>query len=306
MIMFKLSVVIVPLLAAPLLSGIINKVKAFYAGRQGQSIMQPWYDIIKLLKKDFIYSKTSTWIIRTTPAVLLSCVLTALFFTPMGNFPSLLSFKGDIFVIVCFLGLSRFFIIISALDTGSSFEGMGASREAWISALAEPALFMSLVALARMTGEWSLSGIVLNIPASKWQIYTPYLIMIVTGLFIITLAENSRIPFDDQNTHLELTMIHEVMILDNAGPDLGLILYASSLKLWLFCSILVGLIGNIIPLETLTSFAFAAGYAAGMIAAAVLIGTVESITARVRLLRISQLLVGACLLPIITLFLLLR
>ena len=231
------------MLLAPLMPGVINRVKAWFAGRRGPPLLQAYYDLWKLLHKGAVYSKTTTWVFVAGPIVGLACVATALLIVPLGGVPGLLAFSGDFLLAAYLLGLMRFFTILAALDTGSSFEGMGASREAFYSALAEPALLLGLAAMATQSHSLSLSAMY---AAVTWNAMTsfagPALLLVATALLIVFLAENARIPIDDPNTHLELTMIHEVMVLDHGGPDLAMIQYGAMLKLWVLGTLLVGIL----------------------------------------------------------------
>ncbi|PKN18816.1 MAG: hydrogenase, partial [Deltaproteobacteria bacterium HGW-Deltaproteobacteria-22] len=219
------------LLLAPLLQGIVNRTKARFGGRRGQPLLQAYFDLLKLLRKGAVYSRTTTWIFRAGPSIGLAATLVALTLIPIGRgAPSAMHFTGDLFLLAYCLGLVRFFTVLAALDTGSAFEGMGASREVQFSALAEPALIVALAALARLSGHLSLSDITAAIGVTSWEVAGPALALIALALFVVFLSENSRIPVDDPNTHLELTMIHEVMILDHSGPDLAFIEYGAALK----------------------------------------------------------------------------
>ena len=278
--------IILGLLLAPLLLGIINKTKASFAGRTGQPLLQAYYDISKQLRKGAVYSRTTSWIFRAGPVIGLSAVLVALAIVPLGGIAAPLAFSGDLLLLAYILGTMRFFTVIAALDTGSSFEGMGASREVLFSALAEPAFLVGLAAIARETGMLSLSQM---LPAA--HIFSPEVVLVVASLLIVFLCENARIPFDDPNTHLELTMIHEVMVLDHSGPDFAFILYSSALKLWVLGLIIVGLI---FPSSASPSWPMAVITAiCGLILLSVIVGIIESSMARLRLLRIPQLLVAA-------------
>lgn len=274
---------------APLLPGIVNKVKAFFAGRRGPPVLQLYHDLFKLLSKGAVYGHTTSWLFRAGPVITFSAVIAALFIAPFGT-SAPVAFTGDLLLVFYLLGVARFFTVIAAMDTGSSFEGMGASREAQFSAFAEPGLFIIFAALARLTGQLSLSGIFENITPGLWTAHAPALILGAVVLTIILLAENARIPVDDPNTHLELTMIHEVMVLDHGGPDFALILYSSSLKLWLFASWLAGIVT---PRFDAPAAARIAAMTGGVLLVSLLTGTIESIMARLRLLRIPQLLIGA-------------
>jgi formate hydrogenlyase subunit 4 len=282
-----------PLLAialAPLLPGVINRAKAFFAGRHGPPLLQAYFDLWKLLRKGAVYSRTTTWIFRAGPLVNFACLLAALAVLPLGRVPALLPFTGDLVLLAYLLGLGRLATVLAALDTGSSFEGMGASREVQFAVFAEPALLIGLAALARATQDLSLTGIysVPFLPASIPAL--PVLLLLGAGFFILFLAENCRIPVDDPNTHLELTMIHEVMVLDHGSVDLAFVLWGSHLKLWVLGALLVGL-G--MPGATGRPWVDLVLGVAGMLGLAVATGIVESVTARLRLLRVPQLLVGA-------------
>ena len=283
----------VPLLLAlvlsPLLPGVINRTKALFAGRRGQPLLQTYFDLWKLLRKGAVYSRTTTWVFRAGPIIGLAAMLTAAMLMPLGNVPALIAFPLDLLLFAGLLGVVRFFIVVAALDTGSSFEGMGASREVFFSALAEPALLAALVTLARQADSLSLSTMFGPVSGMHWLHSGPLLALVVIALMIVLLAENARIPVDDPNTHLELTMIHEVMVLDNGGPDFAFILYSAALKLWLFAALIVGMVlpdtGNV-----WVNILLAAG---GMLVVAVVVGVIESIMARLRLVIVPQLLVGA-------------
>ena len=278
--------VLLGLLLAPLLLGFINKTKASFAGRTGPPLLQAYYDIIKQLQKGAVYSRTTSWIFRAGPVVGLSAVMVALTIVPLGGIAAPLAFSGDLLLLAYILGTMRFFTVIAALDTGSSFEGMGASREVLYSALAEPAFLVGLAAIARETGILSLSQM---LPAVRF--FSPEVVLVAVALLVVFLCENARIPFDDPETHLELTMIHEVMVLDHSGPDFALILYGSALKLWVLGSVIVGLV---FPSDANSSWLVNVFIAVcGLVLLSIVVGIVESSMARLRLLRIPQLLVAA-------------
>jgi formate hydrogenlyase subunit 4 len=280
---------------APLLPGVINRTKAFFAGRVGPPVLQAYYDLARLLRKGAVYSRTTSWVFRAGPVVGLAPVLAAMTLVPFGGFSAPLAFTGDLVLFAYLFGLMRFFTVIAAMDTGSSFEGMGASREVTFALLAEPALFLGLATIARTTGSLSLSTMVPN----AWRSSGIVLVLIAAALMVIVLAENSRIPVDDPNTHLELTMIHEVMVLDHSGPDFAFILYGAALKLWVLGALVVGIaVPHSANLWVDTSAALAA-----MFGLAVLIGVVESCMARLRLVRVPRLLAGAGVLAALALLL---
>ena len=303
MIVIAVAHVLLALLLAPLLPGVINRTKAALAGRRGQPLLQAYFDLGKLLRKDVVYSTTTTWVFRAGPGAALAATLVAIVILAFANARGLLAFPGDLLLFAYLLGLARFALVVAALDTGSSFEGMGASREVTISALAEPALLLGLVAMAREAGSLSLSDVYTRLaPVSLVEGGGPALLLVAAAFGVVYLAENARIPFDDPNTHLELTMIHEVMILDHSGPDLAFLQYGAALKLWLLGSLVVGIL---IPLHGAPPVLAMLGGLAGMFMLAVVTGVVESTMARLRLVRVPQLLVGAALLSLLALLMVL-
>jgi formate hydrogenlyase subunit 4 len=275
---------------APVIQGVINRTKAIVAGRVGPPLAQPYRDLWKLLRKGAVYSQTTTWLFRAGPVVSLAATICAAALLPFGTFPAAIAFSGDLILLAYLLALGRFFIVVAALDTGSSFEGMGASREVTFSALAEPALFLGIAALARQTGRLSLTSMLDALSTDTWIRAAPALSLTIGALMVVFLAENARIPVDDPATHLELTMIHEVMVLDHSGPDFAMIQYAAALKMWLLGSLIV-----MIALPWHTSNPWLDGIAglAGMVALGVVTGVIESSMARLRLVRVPQLLIGA-------------
>jgi len=220
-------------------TGIVIRTKSIFSGRKGPEIFQPLKDIWRLFRKGAVYSNTSSFIFQIAPSIYFASVLMAIFLIPFGNQPGIISFKGDFIFFAYVLALGKFFIIISALDTGSSFSGMGASREALYSLLVEPAFFILMGSFALLTGHTSFHEIFSSLHFGSSISYAVGTLAAFV-LVIIALIENSRMPIDDPKTHLELTMVHEVMILDNSGFDLGLILYAGSLKFAMYG----GLIAN--------------------------------------------------------------
>lgn len=278
---------------APLLLGVINRTKALFAGRRGRPLLQLYSDLAKLLRKGAVYSGTTTWVFRAGPIVGLSAVLLALAFVPLGCVPALCSFNGDFLLVAYLLGVMRFSTALAALDTGSSFEGMGASREVQFSALAEPALFLGMAAVIRATGALSLTPAFGAVSEGVWAGAGIAAALVFLAWLAVFLAENSRIPVDDPDTHLELTMIHEVMLLDHGGPDFAFALYGAALKMWVVGSFLVGIAASARTGNPLLDIG--AGLAV-MLALAVVVGIVESTMARLRLLRVPHLLLaaGAC------------
>jgi formate hydrogenlyase subunit 4 len=296
----------VALVLAPLLPGIINRVKAKFAGRHGKPLLQTYYDIAKLLRKGEVISRTSTWTFAVAPSVALAGTLCALALLPLGGAVSPLAFAGDFVLAAYLLGVGRFAIMLGALDTGSAFEGMGASREATFSALAEPVFFLALMVLTSLClglghgadTAFSLSTMFGGQTAGAWLTGKGELLLLPVIFFILLLVENCRIPVDDPNTHLELTMIHEVMVLDHSGPNMALILYGAALKLWFFAALIAGLITPALPLWEQM------GLRVGIVLLlAVVVGIVESVMARLRMERVAYLLGAAAAMGMLTLIL---
>ena len=281
------------LLLPPLLLGAVHKTKALVAGRVGPPWLQAYHDLFKLLRKGSVLSRTTTWVFLAGPVVALVTALFAALLVPFGGQAAPFGFEGDFVVLVYALGLGRFFTVAAALDTGSAFEGMGGAREVTFSCLAEPALLLGLLVLARASGSLSLGGMLGPDVLGAWASDGAPLAAVLVSLVVVLLVENSRIPFDDPNTHLELTMIHEVMVLDHGGPALGLVHYAAAVKLFVFAALVVGVA---VPLGAADPWLAWLGFTAALLGLAVVIGVIESVMARLRLLQVPTLLVAACLL----------
>ncbi len=285
--------VVVPLLFPPLLMGVIARTKARFAGRRGPPLLQPYFDLARLLRKGVVLSRTTTWVFLAGPVVGLSTALLAAFMVPLGAQGALIAFPGDLVAFAYLLALGRFFTIAAALDTGSAFEGMGSAREAAFSCLAEPAAFFALLVLVKLSGSYSLGSMLGPELPDLWAAGAPSLGLATVSLFVVLLAENSRIPFDDPTTHLELTMVHEVMVLDHSGPPLALIFYGAAVKLFAYGLLLVRIATPFAVGGTMVGVGVVL---VELVALAVLVGVVESVMARLQLLRIPSLLVGASLL----------
>ena len=270
------------LLAAFFFTGVINRTKSILSGRKGPGIFQPVKDVLRLFKKGAVYSKTTSFIFQIAPTIYFSSVVMAMLVVPFGQSKGIISFNGDFIFFAYALALGKFFSIIAALDTGSSFEGMGASREALYSMFAEPAFFILLGSLALLTGKTSFHEIFADFHLGSSISYA-LAVLSAFVLGMITMIENSRMPIDDPKTHLELTMVHEVMILDNSGFDLGLILSAGLLKFSIYGALIVNLFIGIFPYQYTSPMFFAI-----QILAAVIIGTIESFMARFRMSHNAQ------------------
>jgi formate hydrogenlyase subunit 4 len=276
---------------APLLPGVAARTKALLTGRRGAPVWQLYRDLLRLWRKGAVYSTTTTWMFRLAPVAGVVTPVLATLLLPLDCRAAVLRFAGDFVAFAALLALGRFLLVLAALDTGSSFEGMGASRDAAFASLVEPALFLGFVVLALGTGQRSLSGMLGGDAGTlSWGAGAPSLAMVAVSLFFVLLAESSRVPVDDPATHLELTMIHEVAVLDHSGPDLALLLYGGALRMGLFAAL---------PVGVLVSRAGLAGPLAlgallvGTVVVAVVVGVVESSMARLRLSRVPQFLVAA-------------
>ncbi len=270
------------LLIAPIyVVGVINRVKAYWAGRRGPRLNQSFFDMLRLMKKTPVYSEVTSWIFPVSSTIVLATAVTASLITPIVPGFAPFGFPGDFVAFAYILGLGKLFMMLGALDTGSPFEGMGASREATYSALAEPVLLLGLGTLAWASGATSFQDLV--IPDVSLGMNIGLRIGIALALYVVLLIEAARIPADDPTTHLELTMVHEVMILDHSGPELGIVQQASALKM----TVLMGVIAAVLNPFSVSASVVGACLAAaasiiliGLLAASV--GLVESLIARFR------------------------
>jgi formate hydrogenlyase subunit 4 len=278
-------------LLPPLLGGIVTRTKALFAGRRGPSVWQPYFDLVKLLRKGVALSATTTWVFVLAPVLAVVTAVMAGLLVPLGSFAPPVAFAGDFVLFAYLFALGRFFTAAAALDTGSPFEGMGAAREVGFAWLTEPALFFAFLALARLSGSLSLDGM-LRATEGAWLQRTAPLVLTAAGVFIVLLTECSRMPVDDPTTHLELTMIHEVMVLDHSGPLLGLVEYGAAVKLFVLDALLLHVMA---PTARVTGWLGLALFVLGLLAVAVGIGVVESTMARLRLLHVPTLLIAAVL-----------
>ena len=266
------------IIAALFFPGLIIRTKSIASGRKGPGILQPVKDIGVLMRKGSVFSKTTGLVFQIAPVVTLSTILCAFLVVPFANQNAIISFEGDFVFFSYLLAFGKFFAIIAALDTGSSFEGMGANREAFFSMLTEPAFFILLATFAMFTGYTSFSDIF-----NHFFITDSHYVLIysIIGFFLfiqIAMVENSRLPVDDPKTHLELTMIHEVMILDNSGFDLGTILYTTNLKFAMYGAIISNFFIGVLPFEISIPIFFMI-----QIGFAMAVGIIESFMARFRM-----------------------
>ncbi|MGZ0017550.1 respiratory chain complex I subunit 1 family protein [Yeosuana sp. AK3] len=271
-----LSLVLI-IVASLFFMGIVIRTKSITSGRKGPGIFQPMKDVVRLWKKGAVYSRTTSFIFQIAPSIYFASILMAILVIPFGQHKGIVSFDGDFVFFAYVLALGKFFSIIGALDTGSSFEGMGASREALYSMLAEPAFFILMGSFALYTGHTSFHEIFTSLHFGSYISYGLG-VLATFVLVMIAMIENSRMPVDDPKTHLELTMVHEVMILDNSGFDLGLILYGTNLKFAMYGALIANFFtGSFSILISILIF-FSV-----QILFAIMVGILESFSARFRM-----------------------
>ena len=285
---------IILLAVSPFIVGLIRKVKARLQVRRGASVFQPYADLAKLFRKQPVVSTTTSWIFTVTPYILFASTLTAGLLVPVFASRTPLTFAGNIIALVYLLALGTFFLILAGLDAGSAFGGMGSSREAIVASLTEPAMILSIFAIALTAGSTNLSTIVHKTALLEGIVTDPSPhLMALAALFIVAIAETGRVPVDNPATHLELTMIHEAMILEYSGRYLALVEWAAGLKLLVFLTLIVNVFAPWGIATSLEPAALGLGvvvYLAKVSALAVLIGVIESMFAKLRLFRVTDLL----------------
>lgn len=285
---------IVLLAVSPFIVGLIRKVKARLQVRRGASVFQPYADLAKLFRKQPVVSTTTSWIFTATPYIVFASTLAAGLLVPVFLSSTPLNFAGNIIALVYLLALGTFFLMLAGLDAGSAFGGMGSSREAIVASLTEPAMILSIFAIALTAGSTNLSTIVHKTALLEGIVIdpTPHL-MALAALFIVAIAETGRVPVDNPATHLELTMIHEAMILEYSGRYLALVEWAAGLKLVVFLTLIANVFAPWGIATTLEPTALGIGLATYLLkvsALAVLIGVLESMFAKLRLFRVTDLL----------------
>lgn len=281
----------VVLLIAPLFSGLIKKVKAWTQGRQGPPLFQQYFVLVKLLKKEVVYSPNSSWVMRAAPLVNMAAILVAALFVPLVFVPEPVGGIGNVILFLYLLALARFFMALAGLDAGSSFGGMGSSREMSIAAIIEPTTIIVFAALAIVFKSINIFPMFFT-AASSGTLVTPTLILIGISLFIILIVETSRIPVDNPETHLELTMIHEGMLLEQSGKNLALMELSAAVKLTLLMALLINLIVPAGLALSLTAVGVVIGAALFILKGsvlAVIIGLFESSMAKKRLFQVPSL-----------------
>lgn len=284
------------LLLAPLVSGCIKNWKAKLQNRRGPRPWQPYFDIAKFLRKDMVISEHASWIFSAAPYLVLITALLVGLMVPMVTTQAPLSLFGGALAVVGLLALSRFFLALAGLDPGSAFGGMGSSREMTISAIAEPALMLAIFTVAITAGSTDLSRIAAAEQASSLKLLNPAHLMAFAALFIVLLAETGRVPVDNPATHLELTMIHEAMLLEYSGRYLAYMEWGASIKQLVLMAILVNLF---IPLGLATDSSFTslalglAVFVAKLFGLCMAVVVVETVNAKLRLFRVPDLLSAA-------------
>ena len=289
--------IIVILSLAPLFAGMVNKLKAIFTGRIGAPVYQPYYELRRLFKKETINAESSSFISRVSPLINLVSLVIAAAMLPVGYWKPLISFNGDIILFAYILGLARFFQILAAMDIGSSFEGMGASREATFALFAEPIFFFTIGSISFISGFTSLYGIYHSIQLNNIS-YEVFIVICTISIFMLAVTECSRMPVDDPNTHLELTMIHEVMILDNSGIDLFLYQYSGYIKLFIYAIIEISLFYPFSKQSYLLGMII---FVTGNIVLTLALSVVETITSRYKMKNIPQYLLFATAIGILNL-----
>lgn len=296
---------IVLLAVSPLVVGLIRKVKARLQCRVGAGIFQPYADLTKLFRKQPVVSTTTSWIFTATPYILFASTLAAGLLVPVFVSQTPLNFAGNIIALVYLLALGTFFLILAGLDAGSAFGGMGSSREALVASLTEPAMILSIFAIALTAGSTNLSTIVHKTALMEGIVTDPSPhLLALAALVIVTIAETGRVPVDNPATHLELTMIHEAMILEYSGRYLALIEWAGAMKLLVFLTVLANVFAPWGIATSFTPVALSVGLAVYLIKVAglaVLIGLLESMFAKLRLFRVPELLGVAFILSLLSL-----
>jgi len=293
----KLILIIVQVLLiaglAPLVNGLTKKFKSLMIGRRGPRILQPYYNLAKLFRKDSVISAHASWIFRATPWIVFSATLCAGLLVPVWSVGTPLHFLGDVIVVAYLFGLARFFMACAGLDTASAFGGMGSSREMMVSALIEPAFLVAMFSIGIQFGTLNLTAIAREASYSLYHIFSPAFVLAFAGFFVVLIAESGRVPVDNPDTHLELTMIHEAMILDYSGKRLALMEWGNYIKQLILICIAVNLFApwGLCAELTPAGVAISAGLFAGKVVVCTFcVAAVEILNAKIRLFRVPDLL----------------
>ena len=293
---------LIVVLGAPLVVGVIRKLKARLQGRRGASVWQPYFNLNKLLVKEVVISRNTSWIFRLTPYVAIGTMLLASFIVPVLTTAGALQLLGNIILLMYIFLLGAFFLALAGLDAGSSFGGMGSSRAMAIAALAEPTVMIAIFSIALRAGSTGLNEMINRSVSDPLLLLNPGHLLAFFSFFIVALAETGRLPVDNPSTHLELTMIHEAMILEYSGRYLALIEWASSIKLFLFLTLLANIFFPWGIALTLQPAALAIGFLALAVKLGILavsLAVFETAAAKLRLFRVPELLSGSFMLALL-------
>ncbi len=290
------------LLLAPLLTGIIKKTKAFFQTRKGPNVFQPYFDLYKYMQKETVVSEHTSWVFRVTPMIYFSSMLVVAAIVPVVTTYSILGFTGDLILVVYLFALARFFLALAGIDAGSAFGGMGSSREMAVSAIAEPAFMLPLFTMAVAAGTTNLTGIVQSVVNGGGGVLTVAHLMSFVALFVVAVAETGRIPVDNPDTHLELTMIHEGMMLEYSGKNLALLSFGVSIKQVLIFSLLVNIF---FPWGIAATFSIGAlmigtlVFIIKLFVIGIIMAVIETSFAKSRLFKVPDLLLGSFLIGLL-------
>jgi formate hydrogenlyase subunit 4 len=288
--------VLVVAVGAPLVVGLTRWLKARLVGRRGANPWQPYRDLAKLLGKEPVISATSSWIFRLTPYLLAATMLVAALVVPVVTSRPALGFAGNAILLMALFLLGTFFLALAGLDAGSAFGGMGSSREVAVAALAEPTVIVAIFALAMRADTIDLGGVVERLGREPSLALNPGHLLAFAAFFIVMLAETGRLPVDNPATHLELTMIHEAMVLEYSGRYLALVEWASAMKLFLFMTLLANLFvpWGVPSAAAPAAVALGAAALAGkLVLLSVALALIETAVAKLRLFRVPELLAGS-------------
>ncbi len=296
---FQLFEMTLVLALAPLLSGVVRKLKARLLRRRGPSVLQPYRDLLRLLRKEAVLADNASWLFRSAPYLIFAATWVAAALTPTFRTGLMFSWSGDLIVIVALLGSARFFLALAGMDVGTAFGGIGASREMMIAAFAEPAMLLAVFTVALVAGSTQLSEVAAYMQSEAVGLRVSLALALI-ALIMVAIAENARIPVDNPATHLELTMVHEAMVLEYSGRHLAMIEFAAFLKLLLYVSLIASIFA---PWGLAPPGAGAAGAAIGVAAyvaklfgAAALLAIFETSTAKMRVFRVPDFLGAALML----------
>ncbi len=288
------------ILLSPLVNGVIKKLKAQMQGRVGAGVLQPYYDLLRLLKKDMVVSSTTTWIFKAAPYIIFTATATAAMIVPIVSTTSAYSMMGDVIALIYLFALARFFMALAGLDAGTAFGGEGSSREMTVAILVEPMMMLALFTAAITVGSTNIA----RIATVYSTVYSPSHLLALAAFIVAIIAETGRVPVDNPDTHLELTMIHEGMILEYSGRYLALMEWAHAMKQLILFTVAIDIFFPAGTAFTVSGSAlvFAFGvYALKVLGMAVLMAVVESTRAKVRFFQLPSVLGGAFVLSFLAL-----